>query len=221
MFSAPILIPLTTKSFFNDNQLPLVRTKLAEIKKRYGVQIAQASSITGVGEDLITAVIFIESGGRADVISGSGAVGLMQVSPGAADSGIYLMNKKRLLSDAAKAYLKRLIGNKVDCITSWKYFNEKKACNKNTGQSISTNELYNPELNIVAGTLFLAAIMSEEIENDVVRLDRAITRYNRGYFSKIKGNPTTDTILATTNPETRAYIIKLTGRNSVMDLLTA
>jgi soluble lytic murein transglycosylase-like protein len=91
MLTAPILIPLTTKSFFNDNQLPMVRTKLAEIKKAYGIQIAQASSITGVGEDLITAVIFIESGGKAGVISPSGAVGLMQVSPGAADSGIYLM----------------------------------------------------------------------------------------------------------------------------------
>lgn len=221
MITAPILIPLTQKSFFNDNQLPLVRNKLAEIKKRYSVQIAQASSITGVGEDLITAVIFIESGGRADVISPSGAVGLMQVSPGAADSGIFLMNKKKLLSDAAKAYLQRLIGKKLDCITSWRYFNESKPCNNKTGQSIRTNELYNPELNIVTGTLFLAAIMSEEIENGTVRLDRVITRYNRGYFSKIKGNPSTETILSNTNPETRAYIIKLAGRNSVMDLLTA
>lgn len=47
----------------------------------------------------------------------------------------------------------------------------------------------------------------------------SITRYNRGYFYKPKG--TTQELMASAPAETRAYILKLVGVNSTLDILTA
>src|SRR5262249_14845098 len=48
--------------------------------------IAEASARTGLPDDLISAVVSAESGGRPDAVSRTGALGLMQLMPGTARS---------------------------------------------------------------------------------------------------------------------------------------
>ena len=84
---------------------------------------------------------------------------------------------------------------------------------------ITPDDLFKPLLNILIGSMLLAVLIGEETENGQVRLDKVISRYNRGYFTHPKG--TTAELLASTKGETKAYILKLVGVNSTMDILTA
>lgn len=58
--------------------------QLQDIAARHGTAILSATIGTDVSPALVLAVIGIESGGRADAVSGAGAVGLMQLIPATA-----------------------------------------------------------------------------------------------------------------------------------------
>lgn len=55
------------------------RITLEKIRKRWGPMIRKYASIYGVPEDLITAIIYVESRGNPRAVSDIGAAGLMQV----------------------------------------------------------------------------------------------------------------------------------------------
>jgi hypothetical protein len=57
---------------------------LPEAVSRWEPLFSQAGARHGVDPDLLAIVALVESGGRADVTSGAGAIGLMQVMPGTA-----------------------------------------------------------------------------------------------------------------------------------------
>ncbi len=59
--------------------------QLQDIAAQHGTEILAATVGTNVSPALALAVIAIESGGRADAVSRSGAVGLMQLIPATAD----------------------------------------------------------------------------------------------------------------------------------------
>lgn len=58
---------------------------LQEITQAHGADILRATIGTDVSPALVLAVIAVESGGRADAVSGAGAEGLMQLIPATAD----------------------------------------------------------------------------------------------------------------------------------------
>lgn len=60
---------------------PSVKRSIENIQKEYGKFIENASDITGVSQDLITAMIMQESRGNDQVRSNAGAMGLMQLMP--------------------------------------------------------------------------------------------------------------------------------------------
>jgi hypothetical protein len=57
---------------------------MQDMAGRFGTEILKATIGTRVSPALVLAVIGIESGGRADAVSGAGAVGLMQLIPATA-----------------------------------------------------------------------------------------------------------------------------------------
>jgi soluble lytic murein transglycosylase-like protein len=210
-----IRIPMVAKSFWAAEQVPQVKEKLFQIRERYGTLINQASTLTGVSPELITSVIFIESGGQERVISRAGAVGLMQVTPQTASGVIHLANKAGKLSNELKQALAVQLGERVACIAKQQYMGQPMKFNT----AITAAELLTPGLNVLIGSLLLALLVAQHTENGIIRLDKVITRYNRGYFYKPKG--TTQELMATAPAETRAYILKLVGVNSTLDILTA
>ncbi len=59
--------------------------QMQQMAQAHGPEILQATIGTEVSPALVLAVMGIESGGRADAVSGAGAVGLMQLIPATAD----------------------------------------------------------------------------------------------------------------------------------------
>lgn len=210
-----IRIPMVARSFWAAEQVPQVKDKLFQIREQYGTLINQASILTGVSPELITSVIFIESGGQEQVISRAGAVGLMQVTPQTASGVIHLARKAGRLTDELKQALEVFLNERVSCIAKQQYMGQPMKCNT----TITAAELLVPGLNILIGSLLLALLVAQHTENGIIRLDKVITRYNRGYFYKPKG--TTQELMASAPVETRAYILKLVGVNSTLDILTA
>ena len=210
-----INVPMTAQSYWQPAQVAQVKGKLLDIKAMYAVQIAQAATLTGVPADLINSVIFLESAGKANAKSGTGAAGLMQVTPDTASGVIFLTRKAGTLTADLRALLISLLGVRIPSIEKQHYMNE--AVKGNT--AVTTSELFNPSLNILIGSMLLALLIAQHTESGVVRLDKVITRYNKGYFYKPKG--TVAELLATVPTETKTYILKLVGSNSTMDILTA
>ncbi|KCV80891.1 lytic transglycosylase, catalytic [Actibacterium atlanticum] len=58
---------------------------MQEIARLHGIEILKSTVGTQVSPALVLAVMTVESGGRADVESGAGAVGLMQLMPATAE----------------------------------------------------------------------------------------------------------------------------------------
>jgi hypothetical protein len=195
-----IRVPMVAAAFYQTAQVPLVKDKLLAIRQKFGPEIRLASRLTNLSPELITSVIFIESGGRAEAISAAGAVGLMQVKPATAPGIIHLYKKEGLLSIALQQQLRPHLGAILDCIMRQRYMDQLK-----------------PEFNIVLGSMLLNLLCHQHLENGQLRLDKVIARYNRGYFYKPKG--TAQELLASAPAETKAYILKLVGINSTLDIL--
>lgn len=211
-------LPLVTKAYYSADQIPKVKAGLIEIKAKFSTFIRSVSLLTRVPEELIIAFIYIESGGNASVINkSSGAAGLMQLVAAAANDILHLENKQGRLQDAEKEILRKYLGNRLDCILSMKYMAQKLPCNGNKGNVITKADLLKPELNILIGAIYLGILMAQFTENTIVRLDKIVIKYNRGFFSKIKGS-TVSQVYAAVSGETRSYIEKLTGPNNVIAL---
>jgi len=211
-----IKIPMVASAFWPIAAIPQIKEKLFGIKSQYGTTINQAAALMGVSAELITSVIFIESAGNAKAVSRAGAVGLMQITPETASGVIFLTKKSAPLSPDLRQSLTTYIGvQRLSCIESQHYMDEKKSC----AYAIGVKELMSPSLNILIGSMLLALLVAQHTENGIIRLDKVITRYNRGYFYKPKGTITE--LMANAPAETKAYILKLVGINSTLDILTA
>ena len=210
-----ILIPAVSESFYKTADLPKIKNILAKIGNAFSSEIFQSERLTNVPAPLITAYIFAESGGKKEVVSGSGAVGLMQLIPISASSVIHLENKKKRLSDEEKTIIAKHIGTE-------RLSKILKAVNlsKITASMITKKDLMIPELNILIGSIFLGLLIDEHNESGKIRLDKVTLRYNKGYFFKPKGATEQETLALAKkmSSETSAYIIKITGKNGLLEI---
>lgn len=204
-------VPLYKLAFYGATDITGVKSALAAIKNQYGIIIASVAQLTNLPEILLRGFIFIESGGKANVVGGK-SIGLMQIDPVTAHGMIFLENKQGRLSLAEKTVFKKYLGTRLDLILKDKWMNQ--------SQHVTAADLYNPEFNLLVGAIYLGILVDEHTEGDVLRLDKIVSRYNRGYFSK---SGLTGDLMAVYNNQpsiTKSYILKLAGTNGVLDLMT-
>ena len=212
--SLKIDVPAIQKKFNTDASLPQVKALLQTIRSTYKKEIAQAVKETKVPEEIVTSFIYVESNGKPTIIGGI-SVGLMQINPDAAVFTIWKEKKDGRLSEAEIAVIKRVIGeSNYNCIISAKYSGQQLSC----GAKVTNQHLFNPEFNILIGAALIGILMDESVENGVVRLDRVIVRYNKGYYAKNGLAGDINAVYANSG-QTSSYISKIMGQNGTLDLL--
>ena len=85
-------IPALVDNFYLDTDRPQIAAKMKQIYATYKNEIDTVSALTHVPVTLILSIISIESNGQPTVVSGAGAVGLMQLVPSSAN-GILVIEK--------------------------------------------------------------------------------------------------------------------------------
>jgi soluble lytic murein transglycosylase-like protein len=214
---ANIQLPFINKAFYLAKDIDNNSKVLAQIKADYGGLITSISTITKVPEKLIYAMIFIESQGKANVVSGR-AIGLMQIDYSSAGDIIFFEYNQKRLGDAEKALLSKYLGTRLDCILSMQYMGQKLKCNNNLGYIFTKADLLKPELNILVGAIYLGILLDEHVENNIVRLDKIVLRYNKGFFTKFPVGASKEVIYNSANAISQNYIKKLAGLNSVLSI---
>ena len=181
-----ITVPMTTKSFYDDTASKANKVKMDSIYSKYKTTIDLIATINKIPPQLITAIIFLESGGKEIPNSSTKIVGLMQLGVNGMTDVITMERKKGNLTEAEKVILKRNLG-------TTKY---NKVMAAKIGDSfLTSSECLKPELNILLGTmLFMLIYDREKKKMSVGRLDRTIIAYNRGFYSKIPDGDTNSLI---------------------------
>ena len=213
-----IIVPAVQDFFYKSAEVPKIKNVLAKIGNDYKKEIYQSEKLTNVPAPLILAYIFAESGGKKDVVSHAGAVGLMQLIPMSAASVVHLENKKKRLTDDEKAVIGKYIGkDRLSRLLKASNLSQVKA------DMITKKDLFYPELNILIGSIFLGLLIDEHKESGKIRLDKVTMRYNKGYFFKPKGATEQETLALARkmSAETSAYIVKITGKNGLLDMQQA
>jgi hypothetical protein len=211
--SVQIDLPAISDAFYEDFDVPQNVEKMNQIRSQYGVIVSSIASLTNLPESLIYSFIFIESAGNAFAMNGK-AIGLMQVSTTSATDIVYMEYKKGRLGSGESAILRNYLGARLDQILSMR--------SPGVLQVVTQTDLYEPELNILIGSILLGQLIDEHTENDVLRLDKVVVRYNVGYYSFGRGkNLIGDvlTVIGQVNPFTSSYITKLIGRNGVLEMI--
>ena len=210
-----IKIPAIPLAFYKTTDVPQIKKKIGEINSKYGPYIKNSSKISSVPEDLISSFIFIESAGNPNAVSPSGATGLMQVAPVSGTDILFLEKKMGRLNAAEKKILENHIGaQRLADILKMQYMGQKIV--------ITKNDLLNPELNILIGTIYLGLLIYRHTENGVIRLDKVVVSYNMGWFANDQGKKLqgdTVSLVKTINKESSNYITKLLGQNGILDAI--
>lgn len=204
---------IKNKIAYDKSEVPLVAEKLKGISSKYSEFIRNASIYNKIPKEIITSFIFIESGGDANAVSSSNAIGLMQVSPITANDVVRRELRDKKLTKAELSIIKKYLGKD-------KTIQLLRSPMGDTAEIIQKQHLFNPELNIMLGTAYLGQIFDKLKMWDSIRLDKAIVLYNRGFYtstSKLKGDY--DTLLNSQPAETKAYIIKLVAKQGTLDIL--
>ena len=216
MMGISIALPAIDTGFYPDSEVEKIRTKINQIRAQYGLLVTNIANATNVAESIIYSFIYIESSGNPNQVSGSN-YGLMQVGTNSATDTVFNEWKKGRLGAAEQAILRNCIGTRLDNIFAMK--------SPGTGQYIFTSDLLDPECNILIGTILLGQLIDESIKIDGdLRMDKVVVRYNMGYFSYNRGKDLPATIqdtVAKVNSTTSTYIVKLIGKNGVLEMLEA
>ena len=212
-------LPMTERSFYPLSAIAANKAKMASIEKKYARELGQASALTNVPLALLLSVIFTESAGQPSVVSSAGAVGLMQLKPQTANDVIFLENRAGRLSEKEKEVLRKHLGNRLDGPLKQKYLSHKIKENNFTGNALTRTDLQTPELNVLLGAMLLGILMDQHREGGALRLDKALVRYNRGYFFKMpEGNvESTLDFVKGKSGEAYAYALKVIGRNGLLE----
>ena len=93
------------------------------------------------------------------------------------------------------------------------------------GTWVSKSLLYKPEFNIAVGAMYLKQLIDEFTTKDGVRMDKVIAIYNTGRYSStakkiIPSKKPISTLLADMPTVTKSYVLKLFGKNGLLDTLT-
>ncbi|MSQ79806.1 MAG: hypothetical protein EXR21_09075 [Flavobacteriaceae bacterium] len=219
-----IKAPATTKAHYKASETSQLQTALKAIEAKYGKYILKASLACNVESAIITSFIFVESAGQQNIVSSAKAYGLMQLKLDTAISVIHLEAKnKRLTATEYETLVEYLGRDRVECYTKTM---------KNLGQDqvnkckpMTPKELMMPGLNILIGTMMIGRLMDETREGNEFRIDKVYFKYNQGLFYKFKSKKYSDInkILQEAkkrSSESYAGILKLVGKNGVLDILT-
>lgn len=215
-----IKIPTIQDSFYNESSRDSIRRKIENvIRSKYGSLISNISKITNVPSELIESFIYIESSGNEKAETPY-AVGLMQIAPSTASDAIIKEKSFGRLTKQEADILKRYIPK-----DTWQIIENVKPKQKSIGKTFITREmLFNPEFNILVGTIILGQLLDEFTEDGIIRLDKLVVIYNRGFFDKVskqvmafKGE--TKDLKKILPQGTYDYIKKLVGVNGVLDIL--
>jgi hypothetical protein len=193
-----------------------IEAQLRKIWTNYGKYIQFASKESGIAPEVLVAFISVESGGNPTAGgSGSATQGLMQFNRKYAKSQLKNEFISKRLSDAEKSKLSSF-GFKFDASGNTREFTQA--------------DLVKPELNVVVGSIVLGQLIDQPfaVQNGNLRLDKVITTYNSGLYSKwskiaMASNSTNAKQLhdeLAGNSVTRAYIRKILGKNGALDIAT-
>ena len=177
---ATLKIPATNLKFYESKQVPAIKNRVADvIESKYGNIIKNVSKITGLNEEIIKSFIFIESAGKENAETPY-AIGLMQVGLATASDGLVYEKSSGRLGKEEEEILKKYIGSKMNNLEKLK------KNQKSIGKTwIGKKELFNPELNILIGSIVLKQLVDEFTEDGIPRLDKVAVIYNAGRFGKI------------------------------------
>lgn len=215
----PLIATQPSQTFMND--LVSVTPKMIST---YGSYFKAAALGVPIPVQVLYSVAMVESTGNhystgtTAYVSGSErSTGIMQISP----AGFYEALKKEIksgrLTPQTQAILKRFIPNLTYTLG--------KPINPTASASMLNyifTALKNPEFNIWAGAITFRRLLEDTVGFDgVMRLDKAIIKYNVGEYSaptKTLTFKTGDTtaLVKSLNHITSNYIIKAVGKNGAM-----
>lgn len=215
-----VKIPSINQSYYDSVAAKANEAKVINvIRPKFGKYINNIANIVRLPAELLESFIFIESGGN-DKSQSPYAIGLMQLNGATASDALVFEKGKNRLEKSESDLLKKYLGSRYSTL------DKVKPNQKSLGVSfITKDDLLKPELNILIGAILLKQLVDEFTEkNGVVRLDKVISVYNGGRYSKSnkKVIPFTGNIeeLITIVPkETSAYIKKLVGVKGMLDTL--
>lgn len=202
---------IKNQSFYTASQAVANKKVLDSIYSKYKDIIDQVAQINAIPTALITSIIFIESKGNENAKLAN-AYGLMQVDPKSCTDTITRERTKKRLTDPEKAILKKELGQaKYDAVMKAKL-----------GDTIITvDDVKNPHINVILGTMAFVQILDEESKGSTEqRIDRAIVRYNKGYYyNKMPKGVSAEQLVAQSPKDLKDYILKLGGKNGTLDSL--
>lgn len=218
MLNVPI--PAIADNFYPAHEIPSIKDTITSIESNYGNHITTASYLTFLPKQLISSIIYIESGGQNQPENSAGAVGLMEVTAPTVYDAIRLMNYNGKLTAIIKGYLDQYLpfadysmrGNQF---TMW-----------SSGTAVPQIKQYltNEGFNIFCGSLVFRNCFEKSIENGKARLDKAICFYNYGLYHAFYRtgefiNSTIHNLFNNQNlpKETQDYILKMIGKNGTLD----
>lgn len=219
--------PATSLYFYANDARKQNKSALDRIYSTYKKEIDTASELTLVPVEIIISFIFIESGGKPDIISPAGAIGLMQLMTSSSDI-LVIENLKKRLSQPESEVLSKYLGKRfTDGILKMKYLGDSKTIDGITYDGVkqkylTKTDLTKPSLNILIGSIYIGILIAESSNNGKLDLHKVVVRYNRGYFADKKGSSIPNTIeasLTNMNTESKNYILKLMGVNGTLDTL--
>ncbi len=229
MYNHVIKAPATTKSHYRPKEREALMRALKAVETKYAPQILQASLCCMVPPPIITSFIFVQSAGNEKLVSQpllqpSKAYGLMQLTPETAANIIYLEAKEDRLNATERELLVKYVGkDRIDCYTQTMQGLGPDELNK--CRPLKAGDMLIPGFNILIGTMLISRLMDETREGEEGRLDKVYLKFSQGMFYKIKSKPGSDidTILKEAQKaggKSYTNILKITGKNGLMDLLT-
>jgi soluble lytic murein transglycosylase-like protein len=187
--------------------------------EKYGTQIAQSVKLNNIPEALLLGTLLIENEDAVPgILSPAGAVGLGQIKPLTAMDMISLASRKKFLTDAKKAVLRRRLGSNLDTLA------KVDDVTKVISSSAMTAHLKDPEFNVMLAGIILSMLMAEHTGNGTYRPDYISARYNQGYYllkaRKIDKDLPIAQLIAKVPTEAKRYIVKMCGRSGWLEILS-
>jgi hypothetical protein len=193
-----------------------IEAQLRKIWTNYGKYIQFASKESGIAPEVLVSFISVESGGNA---TAGGA--------GSATQGLMQFNKNYVKSQLKNEFTsKRLSANEKAKLAAYGFNFDASGNTRDFTQA----DLIKPELNVVVGSIVLGQLIDQPfaVQNGNLRLDKVITTYNSGLYSKwskiaMASNSTNAKQLhdeLAGNKVTQAYIRKIMGENGALDIST-
>ena len=191
---------------------------IKRIDQKYAKFIKEAALMHNVPFEVLITKITIENPDLlTTVVTGGGATGLMQISPGTASDVLKSEFQKKQLTEIEAAWFRKKLGPRLDGILSG-------------ARQFSSADLKEVELNIHLGALAIGQYIRKytDLKTGVVHLHKAVAEYNRGGRAQTanRATNTPDQLIAykngtlSTPAVTQQYIMSYCGPDGALDLLT-